>query len=211
MVEFKVNDKSYVALKDSDLDYAVKAELEAAGWRVATAMATMVRRDIYTKVQKKTGNLGLTVQPYSNWSSSNVVTAGLAFDNEVAPYMRTHIRFPGRGSYQTIYGKPFLTVPIKGGPAYNKTRPHKTSKAFGKLDLIPAGRAGNKYALLVKPWSERQGDKRSLRGGNAVFSLRPFVKVKRRIDASDYIPLFQTRFAAAATKVITNVITKWTK
>ena len=103
------------------------------------------------------------------------------------PYARVHINKPG--TVTTIYGKPWLTVPQLGGPAYKKSLgqggikhsrsidyPHLVYMMIRGQPVLVAGKIGTRGKLVPLRAMGKGG-----RGVRVVYWLKRSVRVRARV------------------------------
>jgi|WetSurMetagenome_2_1015567.scaffolds.fasta_scaffold00825_18 hypothetical protein len=133
-------------------------------------------------------SLGL-IKAETNWASTksaNSIVAGIHVGGGV-PYARVHINKPG--TVTTIHGKPWLTVPQLGGPAYKKSLGQGAAKYSRSIDYphlvymvirgqpaLVAGKIGTRGKLVPLKAMGKGG-----RGVRVVYWLKRSVQVRARV------------------------------
>ena len=118
--------------------------------------------------------------------SANSIVAGIHVGGGV-PYARVHINKPG--TVTTISGKPWLTVPQLGGPAYKKSLgqgglkhsrsidyPHLVYMMIRGQPVLVAGKIGTRGKLVPLRVMGKGG-----RGVRVVYWLKRSVRVRARV------------------------------
>lgn len=135
---------------------------------------------------------------WANKKSANSIVAGIHVGGGV-PYARVHINRPGTET--TIVGRPWLTIPQLGGPAYKKSLGQGASKYSRSIDYphlvymnlrghpaLVAGKIGTRGKLVPLQAMGKGG-----RGVRVVYWLKKSVKVRARVHP-EWIVKLRSKF-----------------
>lgn len=159
-------------------------------WRIGESFRKDMVSDVYNSVEKYSGKLGNAISVIRKRYGDSL-EVGLLFDQDLAPHVNTHIRFPGeRGSITIVPrkggGRKYLAVPFGGraSPYYGKS-PSERGEAF----WVWTGKKGRKR-LYLYPVGVRPGSKGKNTGPPA-YVLKSSVTIKRRVQLGTSFMKFQ--------------------
>lgn len=187
--DLKVNDRVQVDLplirKVDDLEFYMRRKLEEKMWDISRKLKYQVRNEIYktSGLNYKTGALQDSIQGIKEHRRGNYFYAGITFQrSERTPHLNTHVG--DRGSFQIIQPKNrnYLTIPIKGGPAWGTRKPHKVAADFGYDNLNVIKLHGILY--LVR-FDKRKGKYSHKKIRDFVFRLSKGEAIKRRVHPEE--------------------------
>jgi len=175
MISTKVIVKNDFTNLIKDLQFYVNRKLFSKAQDLSRQTKTEVRNMIYktSGLNRKTGALKNSIQEVPMKQKGNSFIAGITIGDENTPHLKTHVG--KKGSFQFIVPKKskFLTIPIKGGPAYKARSKDKTVAELGGRNafcIVKNKETGKLYLIFRK-------DKEA----KPVFALVKNVKVPRRV------------------------------
>lgn len=175
MISTKVVIKNDFTNLLENLQIYVNKRLLDRSKNLSKQVKTEIKSMIYKSfgLHKKTGALKESVQEIPAEQKENSFIFGVTIGDENTPHLKTHVG--KKGSFQFIVPKKskFLTIPIKGGPAYKARSKDKTVAELGGRNafcIVKNKETGKLYLIFRK-------DKEA----KPVFALVKNVKVPRRV------------------------------
>lgn len=198
LLKVKTTFKSNLLDNAEKLQNTIYKKIDKAAVKLTAQLKTQLKSEISRNLVKWSGNLENSVGVFKKWGS-NSITLGVDFDEQVAPYVNTHI-----GKLGTKVIKPrikkFLTVPITNGPAYHTgiDSQNKTVADFPKLTVIRLKSTGEKFLVL----KGKDTKWKSI----FIFQLKKSVKVPVVVDAVALAANFKSTIDFEFKNIIINTI-----
>lgn len=178
MISAKVIIKNDFTNLVKDLQFYVNRKLFNKAQDLSRQTKNEVKSMIYktSGLDRKTGALKNSVQEVPMKQKGNSFIAGVTIGDENTPHLKTHVGKRGTSKHIVHKNSKFLTIPIKGGPAYRARNKDKTVAELGGISNFTCITVhGNKFMILRKNRSNR-GEKPTF-----VYLLKKSINVPRRI------------------------------